>query len=157
MIEHTVTLQVVAGGHEPLRRVRSELWLAGDRGRELVTDLANGQVIAETTAARGEIRTYEPALDRISVEAHGDLPFASAAYEAAAQREALESGRTHQIGERTVGGRRAIVARSREGTVTVFDAETYELFERRTALAGDDPDRDAARPSCCRRARRGRD
>ena len=28
MIEHTVTLQVVAGRHEPLRRVRSELWLA---------------------------------------------------------------------------------------------------------------------------------
>ncbi len=136
MIEHTVTLQVVAGGHEPLRRVRSELWLARDRGRELVTDLANGQVIAETTAADGEIRTYEPELDRISVEAHRDLPFASAAYEAAAQRDALESGRTHKIDERTVRGRRAIVARSREGTITVFDAVTSELFERRTAVDG---------------------
>src|SRR5215207_6447991 len=38
MVEHTVTLQVVAGGHEPTRRVRSELRLAGDRGRELVSD-----------------------------------------------------------------------------------------------------------------------
>ena len=136
MVEHTVTQQVVAGGHEPLRRVRSELWLARDRGRELVTDATSGQVVAETTAAGGEIRTYEPALDRISVEAHRELPFASAAYEAAAQREALESGRTHQLDERTVRGRHAIVARSREGTITVFDAETYELFERRTAVAG---------------------
>ena len=136
MIEHTVTLQVVAGGHEPLRRVRSELWLARDRGHELVTDVDNGQVIAETTAGAGEIRTYEPELDRISVEAHRDLPFASAAYEAAAQREALKSGRTHQIDERTVRGRDAIVARSSAGTITVFDAVTSELFERRTAVAG---------------------
>ena len=136
MVEHTVTLQVVAGGHEPLRRMRSELWLAGDRGRELVTDVAGGQVIAETSAAGGEIRTYEPALDRISIEPDRDLPFASAAYEAAAQREALERGATHQIGERMVGGRRAIVARSPDGTVTVFDAQTYQLHERRTALAG---------------------
>lgn len=135
MIEHTVTLQVIAGGHEPLRRVRSELWLAGDGGHELVTDVASGHVIAETAAA-GEIRTYEPELDRISVEPHRDLPFASAAYEAAAQREALKSGRTHQIDERTVRGRDAIVARSSAGTITVFDAQTSELFERRTAVAG---------------------
>ena len=35
-----------------------------------------------------------------------------------------------------VEGRRALVARSTDGTVTVFDAQTYELLERRTALAG---------------------
>jgi len=102
----------------------------------VITDANSGRLIAETTAAGGEIRTYEPALDRITVEAHGELPFASASYEAAAQRERLESVRTHEVGRRTVRGRRAIVARSREGTVTIFDAETYELFERRTALAG---------------------
>jgi hypothetical protein len=136
MVEHTVTLQVVAGGHEPTRRVRSELWLAGDRGRELVSDADSGQVIAETTAAAGEIRTYEAALERITIEPHGDLPFASASYEAAAQREGLESGRTREVGRRVVRGRRAVVARSREGTVTIFDAETYELLERRTAIAG---------------------
>ena len=70
------------------------------------------------------------------MERHEELPFASAAYEAAAQREGLESGRIHEVGRRMVGGRRAIVARSREGTVTIFDAETHALYERRTAVAG---------------------
>jgi hypothetical protein len=136
MVEHTVTLTVVAGSHEATRRTRSELWLARDRGRQLVTDAATGGVIAETTAAAGEIRTFEPGLDRVTIEAHRGLPFASASYEAAAQRDALESGRMSKVGERTVRGRRALVMRSREGTVTVVDAETYELYERRTTLPG---------------------
>ena len=137
MVEHTVTLQVVAGGHEPLRRARSELWLAGDRGRELVTDADNGQVIAETTAADGEIRAYEPELDRITRRARtraavrlGGLRGGGAA------RRRSRAGALRKIDERTVRGRDALVARSREGTITVFDAETYELLERRTTLAG---------------------
>ncbi len=132
MVEHTVTTQVVAGGHEPLRRTRSELWLAGDRGHEIVTDADTGAVIAETTAAGGEIRVYEPEQDRITVERHAGLPFASAAYEAAAQRDGLKSGRLRKVEERGDD----LVLRSREGTVTVVDARTYELLERRTTLPG---------------------
>jgi hypothetical protein len=137
MIEHTVTIQDVTGPRIAGRRVRSELWLTGDRGREVVTDVLTGRVIAETTASRREIRVYEPELDRITVEPRGGLPFASAAYEAASQRAALESGHTLEIGERTVRGRRALVTESPGGrTVTVVDADTYELIERRTTLAG---------------------
>jgi len=136
MVEHTVTLQVVADSHEATRSLRSELWLAGDRGRQLVTDAVSGRVIAETTATGGEIRTYEPQRNTLTVESQRTLPFASATYEAAAQRAGLESGRTHQVGERTVRGRDALVVRSREGTVTIVDAETYELYERRTTLPG---------------------
>jgi hypothetical protein len=132
MVEHTVTVQVVAGGHEPMRRTRSELWLAGDRGREVVTDMDTGAVIAETTAARGVIRVYEPEHGRTTVERHAEMPFASAAYEAAAQRDGLKSGRLRKVGERD--GR--LVLRSREGTVTVVDARTFQLFERRTTLPG---------------------
>lgn len=136
IVEHTVTLQVVADSHEATRSLRSELWLAGDRGRQVVTDPGSGRVIAETTAKGGEIRTYEPELDTVTIEPQRKLPFASAAYEAAAQRAGLESGRTHKVGERSVRGRRALVLRSREGTVTIVDAETYELYERRTTLPG---------------------
>jgi hypothetical protein len=136
MVEHTVTLQVVAGSHEVTRSLRSELWLARDRGRQLVTDATTGSVIAETVATSGEIRTFEPERNTITIESQRTLPFASAAYEAAAQRAGLESERTHKVGERTVRGRHALVLRSREGTVTVVDAETYELYERRTMLPG---------------------
>jgi hypothetical protein len=131
-VEHTATLQVVAGGHEPPRRTRSELWLAGDRGREVVTDADTGAVIAETTAAGGEIRVREPALGRTTVERQARLPFASAAYEAAAQREGFESGRLRKVEERGD----TLVLRSREGTITVVDARTFELRERRTTLPG---------------------
>ena len=108
-----------------------------------MTDVDNGAVIAETTAGGGEIRTYEPELDRISVEAHRDLPFASAAYEAAAQREALKSGRTHQIDERTVRGRDAIVARSSAGTITVVRRRDLRAVRAPDGGRRDDPDRDA--------------
>ena len=87
---------------------------------------------AETTAAGGEIRVYEPERDRITVEQHAGLPFASAAYEAAAQRDGLKSGRLRRVEERGDN----LVLRSREGTVTVVDARTYELLERRTTLPG---------------------
>jgi len=137
MVEHTVTVQDVTGPHAARRRVRAELWLTRDRGRELVTDELTGEVVAETTAASGEIRVYEPELDRITVEHRRQLPFASAAYEAAAQRAALESGHTRKLREQIVGGRRALVTESPGGrTTTVVDAETYQLLERRTTLAG---------------------
>ena len=130
MVEHTVTELNVRGGG----RTRSDVWLTADRGRKLVTDAASGRVIAETTAADGVLRVYEREFDRVTVERARGLPFTSAAYEAAAQRAALESGRVRTIGERTVRGRRALVTRSDGGTVTVVDAETSEVLERRTAL-----------------------
>ena len=139
MVEHTVTLQVVAGGHEaaaapPLRAVAGRVTAATSSS----PTSASGRVIAETTATGGEIRTYEPELEH----PHRRVPSRRCRSPRRPTRRrrsatALESGRTHQIGERNVRGRDALVVRSREGTVTVVRRRDLpSCYERRTALAG---------------------
>jgi hypothetical protein len=128
-IEHVVreiTIQSTRPTH-----IRAELFLASDRAHWISRDPATGRVLDETTFTRGEDGLTTP-------------PWQSVAQEANNWRHVLDEGRTRQVGETTVDGRRALVLESVRGrwvtdeddqtTTMVVDAETFTLYDIKTVI-----------------------
>ena len=146
-IEHTVKIDKVSGPKAIASHTRTVQWLTSDRSHTIVTDVATGDVKAETVATPTEIRTYNAGSGRTRVERRrkpGGLPVSSFTFEAAVQRVYLEQGYVRVIGEKQVEGRRALVTENVAGgrwrsdqadtrTVAVVDAETHTLLERTTS------------------------
>jgi hypothetical protein len=143
-IEHTVKIEKVSGPKAIASHTKTVQWLTRNRSHTIVVDMATGRVRAETVATPTRIRTYNAADRSLKVERRrrgGGLPVTSFTFEAAVQRAYLERGWTRVIGEKDVGGRRALITENIAGsgwrsdpsetrTVAVVDAETFTLYER---------------------------
>ena len=146
-IEHTVQIDRVSGRNAVASHTRTDQWLTATSSHTIVTDAATGRLRAETIATPTEIRTYNTADKVVRVEqrrrgAKG-LAVTSFTFEQAVQRAYLEQGYVRVVGEKVVGGRRALVTENVDGgqwrsdvagsrTVAVVDAETHTLYERTT-------------------------
>ena len=144
-IEHAVVVQQVSGSNAIPSHERTESWLTRDRAHVVVTDLRTGRLRAETVATPTETRLYTAQDNAVRVLRHRrsrGLPYTSASFDAAVQKAYLEQGITRVVGEKVVGGRRALVTEPVAGrwrsdehesrTTAVVDAETFALLERST-------------------------
>ena len=128
-IEHVVR-EITIKSTQPTH-IRTELFLASDRAHWISRDAVTGKVVGETTFTKGEDGLTTP-------------PWQSVAQEANNWRHVFDEGKTRQIGETTVDGRRALILESVRGkwvtdedeqtTTMVVDAETFTLYDIKTTI-----------------------
>jgi hypothetical protein len=143
-IEHVVR-EVTIKGPVPSHEIQ-DLYLASDKAHWTATDPRTGDLLRETSFARGVSQTFDPAENEIRVlnDSGTTPPWQTLAQEAAIWRDALQSGSTRQIGETTALGRPALVLESVRGrwttdepsqvTTMVVDKEDFTLYKIRTVL-----------------------
>lgn len=138
-IEHVVR-EITIKSTQPTH-IRTELFLASDRAHWISRDATTNQVVGETTFTKGQDGLTTP-------------PWQSVAQEADNWRHVFDEGKTRQVGETTVNGRRALILESIRGkwvtdedaqsTTMVVDAETFTLYDIKTVIDKDDFSQDIA-------------
>jgi hypothetical protein len=147
-VEHTVMFRKVDGTNAVKSNERQERWLTRTSGRVVVRDADSGKVLREVSWTRAGTRIFDAEKNTVEIiraSNEGETPpWNAMSFDAAVQRSYVEQGITRVIGEKTVGGRRALVTESVPGkwvsdepssrTTAVVDAETFALYERTTGL-----------------------
>jgi hypothetical protein len=138
-IEHVVR-EITIHSIQPTH-IRTELFLASDRAHWISRDATTNRVVGETTFAKGQDGLTTP-------------PWQSVAQEANNWRHVFDEGKTRQVGETTVDGRRALILESVRGkwvtdeddqiTTMVVDAETFTPYDITTKIAKIDFSQDIA-------------
>ena len=143
-IEHVVR-EVTIKGPVPSHEIQ-DLYLTSDKAHWTATDPKTGDLLRETSFARGVSQTFDPRENEIQVlnDSGTTPPWQTLAQEAAIWRDALQTGATRQIGETTALGRPALVLESVRGkwttdepsqvTTMVVDKDDFTLYEITTVL-----------------------
>lgn len=144
-VEHSITTVKVTGTRAVPRHERVERFLGRTHARVVITDLTTGKVDREITYKPGESRVYDAQKKTVRVLIDRRMktpPWNAMSFEAAVQKAYLDQGFVKVVGEKTVGGRRALVTENappkwksdnpNSKTIAVVDAETSALYERTT-------------------------